>query len=672
MCSGFCLRIFFALFPAYVSCLGSYDGNMSTTNMQSVPVRTFPEMGSEVKQVGNLIDLPNNQDNHGHYDSYQKEKLFEGSSVTSDVKDCQTRTESDNQDNMIKPFASVPNYNLLGFGQPPSQYESNALTDVFKNVQPVSQLAYTSQGRSTLMETPKVLGFKTFKPSKSESSYEAIKSSAAGSSKIFAVQAPKHAYDRVMFKPQVSADALVGDPKWTQSNSILSQFSKQHGASHRTESFRKFQAAGSTYGPILMGAPVHSKTNPRKPSHGGLAHPEAKPSVVSSGPIVILQGSESTQGLGSTLPNSVKPKWFPSNVDFNQYVTPRSSQISSVALNVGGRHSKLWHAPLYNSMRQGQNSAGPKPLKRSGSGCRDDVGKYSVASSSEFRLRALESADGGKSVPYYESREDVQKMVMSSNPRKFQKTYNTQHNVVKSSITSSGEIRMMSNPSTVQNKTHSIKLQVTSKPNASSPEHRATFPSIRTALQYQPFDAYLNSRNVQPTTASPPQSGYKVFSSFMGTSYKPGSAPPNALSESRFSATKPSVADAIRVRLNKWPKSIFGNHQNQWASRNDVGALTANSGALQSVLPSSDLGHRQVQNVHDIITIPDMFGKGVIRRLSAISSSYRPASQNQAQGGDSSTPECDVTQNHGSGVGQQGPFQGVKYTSSSSSSQHLL
>lgn len=593
---------------------------MPTTNMQSVPVHTFPEMGSEVKQDGNLIDLPNTQDNHGQYDSYQKERLFVGSSVKSDVKDCQTPTERDNQDNIITPFASVPNYNLLGFGQPPSQYESNALNDV----QPVNQLASTSRGRSTLMETPKVLGFKTFKTSKSESSYEAIKPSAAGSSKIFAEQAPKHAYDRVLFKPQVSADTLVGDPKWAQSNSILSQFSKRH---QRTESFSKFPVAGSTYGPILMGAPLHSKTNQRKPSQGGLKYPEANPLVVSSGAIVILQGGEHTQGLGNTLPNSVKPLRFPSNVDFNQYETPQSSQTSSVALNVGGRHGKLWPASLYNSMRREQNSAGPKPPKPSESDCRDDVGQYSVASSSKFNLRGLESDDdGGKSVSHYESREDVK------HPRKFQKTYNTRHSVVKSSIASSGEIRMMSSPVSVQSKMHSIKLQVTAKPNASSPEHSATFPSTRTAQQYQPFAAYPNSRNIQPTTgtyASPPPSGYKVFSSFMGTSYKQGKAPPKPLSKSRFSATKPYVADsdeinAIRVRPYKWPKSIFGNRQNQWASGNNVGALTANSGALQSVLPSSDLGHRQVENAHDIITIPDMFGKGVIRRLSTISSSYRP------------------------------------------------
>ncbi|KAA0710681.1 hypothetical protein E1301_Tti012996 [Triplophysa tibetana] len=636
MCSGFCLRFFFALLPVYISCLGSYDGNMPTTNMQSVPERAFPEMGSEVKQVGNLIDLPNTQDNHGQYDRYQKESLFEGSSVKSDVKDCQTPTKPDTQDNTIKPLASVPNYNLLGFGQPPSQYESNALTDV----QPVGQLASTSRGRATLMETPKVLGFKTFETSKSESSYEAMKPSAAGSNKIFAEQAPKHAYDRVLFKPQVSADALVGDPKWAQSNSIPSQFSKQHGASQRTESFSKFPAAGSSYGPILMGAPLQSKTNPRKPSKGGLTHPQANSLIVSSGAIVILKGGEHTQGHGRTLPNSVKPLRFPSNVDFNQYETPQSSQTSSVDFHAGGRHGKLWPASLYNSMRRERNSAGPKPPKLSGSDCSDDVGESSVASSRKLHLRGLESADGGKSVSHYESRKDVK------DSRTFQKTYNTPHSVVKSSVASSGEIRMMSSPVSVQSKMHSIKLQVASKSNANSPEHRATFPSTRTAQQYMPFAAYPNSRHVQPTTgtyASPPPSGYKVFSSFMGTSYKQGTAPQKALSTSRFSATKPSVADpdeinAVRVRPNKWPKSIFANRQNQWASGNNVGAWTANSGALQSGLASSDLAHRQVQNVHDIITIPDMFGKGVIRRLSTISSSYRPGFAKPSSGSGSLYP----------------------------------
>lgn len=646
---------------------------MPTTKMRSVPARNFPEMGPEVKQVENLIDLPNIEDKHRHYD--QEERLFVGSRVKSDVKDCHTRTDRNNQDNIIyKPFASAPN--LLGIGRPPSQYESNAAIYVFKNIQPVSQLAYTSaQSGSTLVETPKVLVSKT---SGGESSYEAPKSSDVGSSKIFAVQAPEHAYDHVVFKPQVSGNALVAGPNQAQSNFISSQFSKQHGASQIRQSFRKFQAAGSTYGPVLMGAPVHSRTNLRKPSHGGLTHSEAKPSVVSSGPIFILQGSKRTQGPKRTPPNSVKPQRVPINVDFSQYVNPQSSQTSSVALNVGGRHSKSWNEPLYNSMRGGQSSAGSMPPKQSGGDCRDDVGKNSVASSGEIRLRALENAEGGKSVPHYESREDVR------HPRKFQKTYNTcdpypvysvsgsnpnqvkpmyptqsgaQHNVVQSSIASSGEIRVMSVPVNVQSKTHSNKLQVSSKPNASSPEHRVIIPSTQTALPYQPFEANQNSRNVQPTTgiyARPPQSGYKVFSSFTGTSYKPGSASPNALSESRYSATKPSVAvsdeiNAVRVRLNKWPKSSFGNLQNQWASGNDVGALTANSGAQQRVLPSSDLGQRQGQNVqipvrssvpmyrqsaeiqenshvfrHDKNAIPDVFGKGVIRRLSTISSHYRP------------------------------------------------
>lgn len=677
-------------------------GNMPTTNMQRVPKRTFLEMSPEVKQVGNLIDLPHTQDNHRHYKRYQKERLFVGSSVKSESKDCQTYTEHDNQNNIVnKPFVSVPNYNLLDFGRASSQFDPNAAPDVVKNGKPVNQLAYNSQGGSTLMENPKGFGSKTFKPSRSQSSYEAPKSSAAGSSKIFAVQAPERAYGHVVFKPPVSRDVLLEGPNPVRSISISSH-SKQHGASQTTPNFKKFQAASSTYGPILMGAPVNSRTNPGKPSYGGFRHAEAKPLVVSSRPIFILQGSESTQAPGSTLPKSVKPLGVPSMIDVNQYLTPQSSLTS----NVGGQHGKLWNEPLYSSMRRGQNSDGPKPPKQPGSDCRV-VGQY-VASSGEIHLAAPKSHQFQKTSNTRGPSQTGYPVYSVSGRTPMHLTQNgAQHNVVKSSVASSGEIRMMSVPTNVQIKTQTSKFLVTSKPSASSPEHRVQFPSSQTALQYQPFEARQNSSNVQPTTgtyASPPQSGYKVFSSFRGTSHKPGSAPLNALTESRFSVTKPSIDDsneinAVRARLNKWPQSNFGNLQNQWASGNNAGALTANSGALQSVLSSSNLGQWQGQNVQIPVTslvtldhgskkdqgqsaeIQDsshaMFGRGVIRRLPTISSSYRPGlipnvtqlhifvsfnqkyllfflmvtdSQNQAQGVDSSAPGCAVTQNHPSGV----------------------
>nr|XP_055076165.1 uncharacterized protein zgc:175136 [Misgurnus anguillicaudatus] len=714
MCPGYFLGFLVALLSAYVSCLGSYEGNMPTTNVHSVSAHTFPEIGPEVKRVGNWIGsatyssvLPD-QETHRLHASFQKERPFEGSDTKYDSKDCQTRAESDNQDNIMNP--------LLGFGKPSSQYASRSATDVFKNVQPVSQMAYTSsQGGSTFRGTPQVLGSKSFNPTKVGSGYEMPKFSTVGSSKIFAVQAPKHAYDHMTFKPQDTEDA--------QSTYVSSQMLHQHGYSQESRSSGNIQTSSSTYGPILMGAPVHS---------GGPKYTNTKPSIVSSGPIFVYQSGESTQGQGSysTHQSSVKP----SNVDSNQYVTSQSTQTSNAALNVDSQPNKLLNVPVYYSTRGGQSGAGLKPPKQSGN-CRDNFGQDSIVSSGEIRLRDPEGAERSNSLPHVQSREDVWQprkpqtyhiggppqtgsplySVSGSKPNQiFRQMHPTrsgvQLNVAQSSIASSGEIGMMH--ANVQSRTQSNNPQIASKPHPIFPERKVTFPPGQSALQHQLYEARQNTRNVQPATgtyASPPQGAYQVLSSLKGTPYKPGTVPSKPWVASRVSAPKPSISDsneinAVRVRHNKLPISSFGNLQNQWASGEGVGGSSAYSGALQSVSPSSYLGQRRGQNVqapvlssvpqyqsskgvqiqssaiqnlgsttHDT-TIPNEFGKGVIRRISpTIFSSYKPAPQNQDQRAYTSTSGCEVTQNHPSGLGQQGPvkFQGVKPFSSRSSSQRL-
>lgn len=646
---------------------------MPTTNEQSVSAHTFPEIGPEVKRVGNWIGsatyssvLPH-QDAQRLHASFQKERPFEGSNTESDSKGCQTLAESDNQDEMMnfKPPASAPNYPLLGFGKP--SYASRSATDVFKNVQPVSQMAYTSsQGGSTFRETPQVLGSKRFNPSRVESSYEMPKFSTVGSSKIFAVQAPKPEYGHMTFKPQ--------DTKDSQSTSISSQTLHQRGSSQESQSSGEIQTSSRGYGPILMGAPVHS---------GGPKYTNAKPAIVSSGPIV-FQSGERTQGLGSYSkhPNFVKP----SNVDSNQYATSQIAQTSSAALNVNSQSNKLLNVPVYYSTRGGQTGAG-KPLKQSGN-CRDSFGQDSIASSGEIHLRAPEGAERSNLLPHFQSQKDVWQ------PRKPQKTFNiggppqigspvysvsgsqpnqifrpmhptrsgVQLNVAKSSIASSGEIGMMHVPANVQSRTQSNNPQIASKPQPIFQERKVTFPPGQAALQYQLYEARQNTRNVQPATgnyASPPQSAYQVLSS-KGKPYKPGTVPSKPLIESRVSATKPSISEsneisAVRVRHNKLPISSFGILQDQWASGGGVGGSSAYSSALQGLPPPNYLGQRRGQNVqtpvmssvpqyqsskgvqiqssatqnlgsttHDT-TIPNEFGKGVIRRIyPTIFRNYKP------------------------------------------------
>ncbi len=570
--------------------------------------------------MGNWIDpayasapLPHRQGTHGSYDDAHKQRLFAGSNVKSDSKDCQASAKSDNQDNHMinyKPSASVPKYDLPGFGQPHVQYESR--TDAFKNVQPGSRLASTSsQSRSTWMRTLKV-------PSRGESSYEVAKT--AGSNKIFVVKPSKNTHSHMEFNSEVTRDPLVRGPNHGLT-SISSQDSHQYTSSKGSQSTSKLQTASSSYGPFMKGIPVYSSMNPIKPSRSGFTSTEAKPLVVSSGPIFVVQGGGNTQGLGgySGHPDSVKPLRGRSHVDPYQ-----ASQISRLTESSRG---KSWNEPLHYSMSGTQYSPSSEPRKPSKNDCRGNDARSSIASSGGILLKTPESAQINKVPPHYEA----------THP-KFQQTYNihgqrnqifkpvypfqsgAQRDVAKSPIASSGATLMMQAPVNVQNRAESNKPKV----HPSFPERKVPFAPGQTAHQYQ--------------------SGYQAFSSLKGTQYKPSSVPSRpSTNKLGFSASNPIIAgsneiNTVHVRLNKPPTSSFGSFQNQWAS-GDI-----SSGAFQSSLLPSYPSQRPGQNVQKpvsssshcskgvqsqdatrcVTAIPSEFGQGTIRRISpTLSSSYR-------------------------------------------------
>ncbi|XP_077056246.1 uncharacterized protein LOC143708802 [Siphateles boraxobius] len=640
-----CLRILFALFPACVTCLGNYEGSMPTANVQRVSTRTFPVIVPEGKQMGSWtnpayhsVHLPHHQGPHGSY-SYHKGRSVASTNIKSDLKDCQTPAKSDNQENMInfKPSASVPKHDLSGFGQHSVQYGSRAATDAFKNVQTSGRLASTSyQGGSTLMRTLKVPEPNPLKPSRGESS----STRTSGSSRIFVVNAPKSAFGNE-FNSEVTRDPNHG---FTSSSS---QLSHQHSSSKGSQSTNQVQTASSSYGPLLKGTPVYSSTKPRKPSSSGIEYSEVKSSIVSSGPVFVVQGGESAQGHGAY---SGRLDSVPSHVD------PYQTSQTSRDLTASSR-GKSWNEPFLYSMSGTQYSPGPELRKHSKNDCRDNVDKSSIASSGEVLLSAPERAHRNKLIPHDEA-----------TLPKFQKTYNfhgrlhqnykplyssqsqAQHDVAKSSIASSGAIRIMQDPTNVQ-----------SRPESNEPK-------------------------VHPSSS---------FSSVKGTSYKPNSRSSKpSRSELGFSATNPNIAgvskiNTVRVRLNKPPTSSFGNFQNQQAS----GGVS--SGVFQSSFPPCSLGQKPGKNVHTpigssarryhgskgvqsqftvsqgntdytrhITAFPNEFGQGSIRRIfPTLSSNYRQAEQNQPQVNrlDSTAPKCEVTQNSPAGLGQQGlvKFQDV-------------
>uniref|UniRef100_A0A672S1X3 Zgc:175136 n=1 Tax=Sinocyclocheilus grahami TaxID=75366 RepID=A0A672S1X3_SINGR len=380
-----------------------------TLQIQQICLVAFSVIGPEVKQLGNWnvpayasAPLPHRQGTH----DAPKERLFAGSNVKSDSKDCHTSAKSDNQDNHMinyKTSASVPKYDLSRFGHPSVQYES--CTDAFKNVQPGSRLASTSsRSRSTLMRTLEV---PESKPSRGESSYEVAKTSS------------------------------------------------------------KLQKASSSYDPFMKGNPVYSSMNPRKPSGSGFTYTEAKPSVVSSGPIFVVQGGGNAQGLReySGHPDSVKPLGGPSHVD-----TYQASQISrltessqalrfGMTLQYGGHDCFHSEAPF-----RGQNI----PF---GTHCRS-----SIVSCGGILLKAPETTH-----PKFQQTYNIHGQPNQIFKPVYPSQSGAQRDVAKSTNASSGAILMMQVPENVQNRAQSNKPKV----HPGFPERKVPFAPGQTAHQYQ-------------------------------------------------------------------------------------------------------------------------------------------------------------------------------------------
>ncbi|XP_059366021.1 uncharacterized protein zgc:175136 [Carassius carassius] len=660
----YCIRIHLALFPAYVICLGSYEGSMPTTDLQRVSARTFPVIGPEGKQMGNRNDPASSSAGLPHRQGSYDNSLFVG----SNSEDCQTCARSDNQDNHMigyKPSASDLKYYLSGFGPPSVKHESRTAADAFKNVQPGSRLASTSSRSGfTSVRNLNVPEPNPLKPSRGVSSYRVAET--PGSNKMLAVKPPKKTHGHVELNSEVPRNLFSRGPN-TGSNSFSSPVSQQYSSSVGSQSTHKLQTAGSSYGPLLK----------------GFKYTEAKPSVVSSGPIFLVQGGGYAQGLGSYSgqPDSVKPPGVPRHVD-----PYRASQTSSDTGLTPSSQGKSWNKPLHYSMSGTQYNLSPEPREPSKNDCRDNDASASTASTGGVLLEASESAQRYKLPPQYES----------THP-KFQQNYNirgqpnqiiepmypsrsgAQHDVTKSLFASSGAILMQA-PEKVEDGAESSRLKV----HTSSPERKVPFAPGQTA-PYKPFQVNQDYRK-QPATstyASSSQTGSQAFSSVKRTPYIPSTVLSRTSSKSGFRATKPTIArseiNTVHVRLNKPLASSFGSFQNQWA----FGDISR--GGFQSSLPPSYRGQRPAQNVQKhvsssapcpegvqsqfgvnpdgtrlITAIPSAFGQGTIRRSSpTLSSSYRQGEQNQYQVNrlGSSASKCEVAQKSPAGFGQRSPVR---------------
>lgn len=627
---------------------------MPTADMQRVSSHTFP--GPEVKRTGSWtgpayssVHLLHSQGTHGS----SKGRSFQGSNIKSDSKACETSPKSDNQENIIfKPSASVPKYALSGFGQHSAQYESLTAADAFKNVQSSSRLASTSsQSGSTLMRTLQVPEPNPLSPSRGESSNEVARTSGFG--KFFPVKPPKNPFGHMEFNSEVTRDPNLG------STFISSPISHLRSSSKGSQSINNVQTASSSYDLLLKDTSMYSSTNPRKPSNSGLKYTEVKSSVVSSGPVFVVQGGGSVQGHGGYTghPDSVKSLGGPSHADAYQ-----GSQSSGDTRLTASSPGKSWNEPHHYSMSGTPYSSSPELRKPSKNDCRGSVAKSSIISSGGILFKAPESALRKKfTSPQYEATRPKfqQAYNVHGQPSQIYKPMNPsrsweQHYVAKSSTASSGPILIMEGPTNVLSRTESNKLVV----HPGFPEDSLTFASGQSAHQNQPVDAGKNSRNVQPATstyASSSQTGFQTFSSVKGTSYKPNFRPSKPLrSELRFSSSNPTIAGAnkintVFVRLNKPSTSSFRNLQNQWAS-GDV-----SSGAFQNPLPPSYPckrpgqsvqtpvstsatqyhGSKAVQSqftmtqgnadyIRHITAVPSEFSQGAIQRLSpTLSSNYR-------------------------------------------------
>lgn len=607
MGSGFCSIFLFALFPAYVTCWGNYEGSMPDGDVQRFLTPTLPVIGSEVKQKAIWNELsygsvrqPYYRGTHESYDA--KGSLFVGSNAKSYTKDCQAPAKSGNRENMMNFNSnSLSKYGGSSCGQPSTQYESRTDTNSLKNVQVGSRLASAlSQSGPTLRKTLKVPELSSLKISRGESSY------GAG------------------------------------------------------QSFNNVQIASNSFGPLLKGSPVQSNINPGKLSQGG-------PSVVSSGPVFVVQDKESAQGQNG-FPDYGKPPVHRLIKPYKGSQTSRDGSLSASSLG------KAWKKTLQYSKSGTQYNLDTEFRKPSKNDCKDNPAE-SIASSGEVLRKTQESALRNMLPPRYEATIPKFQQVHNSRGQSnqmFKPMYppqnGAQQNVGRKSTTaSSGLILVQQAPTDALSGKESNNRNV----YPSFSEREVAFASGQTSHQYQPFKVTQNSRNAQPATdsyGSSSKTGYQTFSSLKGTSYKPSSGSSKS-STSVFSATNPNFAEpneinTVHVRPNKPFASSFGQVQSQRAS-GDI-----SRGAYQSSLPSSYMGlmpSKEVQisasssaqfygsrnqnqlvetqedtdDIRCITTIPSEFGQGAIRRLSPkLSSKYRRVKQNGQERLDFVAPKC--------------------------------
>lgn len=436
-----------------------------------------------------------------------------------------------------------------------------------------------------------------------------------------------------------SGSTLMKTLKVPESSSLkLSRGESSYVASQSTNNV---QIASSSFGSLLKGSPVQSSLKPGRHSQGG--H-----SVVSSGPVFVVQGKGSAQGQNG-FADSVKPL-------AHRHLKPyKGSQISRDGSLTASGQGKAWNKPLQYSKSGTQYGLNTDLRKPSKNDCKDNAAK-SIASSSEVLLKAQESTQRNMLLSHYEAThpkfQQVHYIHGQSNQMlkpMYPPQNGAQQNVGrKSTIASSGAILVQQTPTDALSGTESNNRKV----YPSFSERELTFASGQISHQYQPFKVTQNSRNAQPATdtyASSSQTGYQTFS-LKGTSYKPSSGSSKS-STSAFPATNPNIAgpneiNIVHVRPNKPFASSFGQVQSQRAS-GDI-----SRGAFQSSLPSSYLGRRPseeaqksvsslapqfhdskrvqnqlVENTDDarcITTIPSEFGQGAIQRLSPkLSSKYR-------------------------------------------------
>ncbi|XP_056336276.1 uncharacterized protein zgc:175136 [Danio aesculapii] len=594
----------FALFPAIVTCWGNYEGSMPDGDVQRFLTPTLPVMGSEVKQKAVWKDLSYGSVRQPHY-----------------------RGTHENYDAKERLFVGSNAKSNTEDCQGPAK--NGHQENINFNLNSLSKYGVSSCGQSSTQY-------------ESRTGTNALKNVQAGSRLASTLSQSGPTLRKTLKVPELSSLKL----------------SRGESSYEAGQGINNVQIASNSFGPLLKGSPVHSNMNPGKHTQGG-------PSVVSSGPVFVVQGKGSALGQNGFL-DSVKP---PVHRHFTPY-----------------KGSQSWKKTFQYSKSGTQHNLNTELRKPSKSDCKDNAAK-SIASSGEVFQETQESTKRNPILPHHDATYPKFQQVHNTRGQSnqmFKPMYPSQNGAQqnvgrKSTFASSGGILVQQAPTDALSGKESNNRNV----YPSFSEREVTFASGQTSHQYQPFKVTQNSKNAQPATnsyTSSSQTGYQTFSSLKGTSYKPSSGS-SMFSTSVLSATNPNFAgpneiNTVHVRPNKPFASSFGQVQSQRPS--------GDRGAFQSFLPSSYLGLRPSEEVQTsvssapfhgskrvqnqlvetqentddtrcITTIPSEFGQGAIQRLSPKhSSKYRRVKQNGQERLDFVAPKCYATQNNHAGLGQKG------------------